>query len=132
MLRNCKKFVKRFIVHPGLVIGAAGLGPVLCAAIPVGHGLGEVRQLVGSNEGASRKDRRRKLMKVLVQPPREGCEGEYRSTKEAKAESDKTGPARDTKKQISIKGGASQLQKTNEKPRPAPSLVFDVFSPVRS
>ena len=77
-----------------MVAGAAGLDPALCIAVPVGHGLGEVRQLVGSNEGASRKDRRRKLTKVPVQPPREGCEEEYRSTKEMKAEteaeSDKT------------------------------------------
>ena len=54
-LRNCKKFVKRFIVHPGLVIGTAGLDPMLCVAIPVGHGLGEVHQFAGSHEGASRK-----------------------------------------------------------------------------
>ena len=120
----------------GLVIGVAGLDLGLCIAIPVGHGLGEVRQLVGLNEGDSRKDRRRKLTKVPVQPPREGREGEYRSTKETKAEteaeSDKTGSARDTGKQISIKRGASQLRKANEKPRPAPSLVFNVFSPARS
>ena len=120
----------------GLVIGVAGLDSVLHIAIPVGHGSGEVCRLVGSNEGASRKDRRRKLTKVPVQPPREGREGEFRLTKEAKAEieeeSEKTGPARDTRKKISIKRGVSQLQKANEKPRPAPSLVFDVFSPARS
>ena len=42
-----------------LVAGAAGLDPALCIAVPVGHELEEVRQLVGSNEGASRKNRRR-------------------------------------------------------------------------
>ena len=120
----------------GLVIGDAGLDLVLLIAIPVGNGSGEVRQLVGSNEGASRKERMRKLTKVPVQPHHEGCEGEFRSTKEVKAEteavSDKTGPTRDTRKQIPIKRWASQLRKGNEKPRLAPSLVFDVFSPARS
>ena len=119
-----------------MVIGIAGLDSVLRVTMPLGHGPGEVRQLVGSNEGASRKDRRRKLTKVPVQPPREGREGEFRSTKEAKAETeaenDKTEPAIDTRKQTSIKGGASQLQKANKKPCPTPSLVFDVFSPARS
>ena len=119
-----------------MVIGAAGLNSVLCVVIPVGHGPGEVRQLVGWDEGASRKDRRRKLTKVPIQPPREGREAEYRSTKEAKGEakeeSDKTGPARDTRKKMSIKRGASQLRKANENPCPAPSLLFDVFSPARS
>ena len=75
-------------------------------------------------------------MKVPVQPPREGREGEYWSTKEVKAEteakSDKMGLARGTRKQISIKRGASQLWRANEKPHPAPSLVFDVFSLVWS
>ena len=71
-------------------------------------------------------------MKVPVQPPREGHEGEFRSTKGAKAETeaegDKTGPARDTRKQISTKRGASQLRKANEKPRLAPSLVFSLLT----
>ena len=98
-----------------LVAGTASLDPALCIAVPVGHRLEEVRQLVGSNEGASQKDRRRKLMKVPVQPPREGREGECRSTKEVKAEteagSDKMGPARDTRKQISIKEGQAKFGK---------------------
>ena len=83
-----------------LVTSAAGLDPTLSISVPEGHGLGEVRQLVGSNEGASRKDRRRKLTKVPVQPPREEHEREYRSTKEMKAEGERARPVRDTRKQI--------------------------------
>ena len=56
VLGNCKKLVRRLatrlIVHPSL-------DPVLRIAIPEEHGLGEVRQLVGANEDASRKNRRR-------------------------------------------------------------------------
>ena len=66
-----------------MVIGTAGVDSVLRVAIPMGHGLGEVRQLVGSNEGASRKaEEKQKKGKTLtrapVQPPREECEREYR------------------------------------------------------
>ena len=57
MLRNCKKivreFARRFVVHPSL-------DPALCIAVPVGHGLGEMRQLSGSNEGGSREVREKK------------------------------------------------------------------------
>ena len=55
-LRNCKKFVRklarRLIVHPSL-------DPALHITVPEGHGSGEMRQLMGSNEGASRKNRRK-------------------------------------------------------------------------
>ena len=47
-----------------LVTGVAGLDPVLHITVAEGYGLGEVRQLVGSNEGASRKaDERQKKEK---------------------------------------------------------------------
>ena len=36
-----------------LIAGAVGLDPALCIVVPMGHRLEEVRQLVGSNEGAS-------------------------------------------------------------------------------
>ena len=41
-----RKCVKRFAVHPGPDLA-------LCIVVPEGHGLGEVRQLLGSNEGGS-------------------------------------------------------------------------------
>ena len=56
LLRNCKKFVR------GCARGFAvlqSLDLALCIAVPEGHGLGEVCQLVGPNEDASRKNRRR-------------------------------------------------------------------------
>ena len=50
VLGNCKKLVRsvarKLIVHPSL-------DPALRIVIPEGHGSGEVRQLVGSNEDAS-------------------------------------------------------------------------------
>ena len=56
VLGNCKKLVRsvarRLIVH-------LSLDPALRIAIPEGHGSREVRQLVGSNENASRRNRRR-------------------------------------------------------------------------
>ena len=80
-----------------MVAGVAGLDPTLCIAVPVGHGLGEVRQLVGSNEGASRKaDERQKKGKMLtrapVQPPREECEREYRPSRKRKQRQKATEP----------------------------------------
>ena len=52
MLRNCKKIVRklarRLIAHPSLDLA-------LHITVPEGHGLGEVRQLVGSNEDAREK-----------------------------------------------------------------------------
>ena len=55
-LRNFKKFIRklarRLIIHPSL-------DPALHIVVPEGHGSGEMRQLVGSNEGASRKNRRK-------------------------------------------------------------------------
>ena len=68
VLRNCKKFVRklarRLIVHPGL-------DPALHIAVPEGHGLGEVRQLVSSNKGASRKRKTegREKEKTLARAP---------------------------------------------------------------
>ena len=56
MLRNCRKNLLGGLTFSRVLIaGAAGLDPALCIAVPVGHGLGQVRQLVGLNEGASRK-----------------------------------------------------------------------------
>ena len=56
-LRNCEKLVrkcaKRFAVHPGPDLA-------LCVMVPEGHGLGEVRQLLGSNKGGSREGRKEK------------------------------------------------------------------------
>ena len=46
------KLARRLIIHPSL-------DPALHIAVPEGHGLGEMRQLVGSNEGASRESRRK-------------------------------------------------------------------------
>ena len=48
-----RKCVKRFAVHPGPDLA-------LCIAVPEGHGLGEVSQLLGSNEGGSREGREEK------------------------------------------------------------------------
>ena len=87
-----------------MIAGAAGLDPALCIAVPVGHGLEEVRQLVGSNEGASRKaDERQNKKKILtregktftrapVQPPREECEREYRTSRKRKQRQKATKP----------------------------------------
>ena len=41
-----RSVARRLIIHPSL-------DPALCIAIPKGLGLGEARQLVGSNEDAS-------------------------------------------------------------------------------
>ena len=61
----------------------------------------------GLERGYLAKNRRRKLTKVPVQPPREERAREYMPTKEmkeeTKAESERAGPARDTRKPISIK-----------------------------
>ena len=51
-----------------------------------------------------------------------GQNKEPRAEKEAKGNGTK--PARNTRKQIFIKEGASQLRKANEKTRLAPNLVF--------
>ena len=69
-----------------MVTGAVDLDPALRIAVPEGHGLGEVHQLVSSNEGASikideckkRKNAHEGLSRSPVQPPREECEREYR------------------------------------------------------
>ena len=57
LLRNYEKFVRGcargFAVHPSLDL-------VLCIAVPEGHGLGEMCQLSGSNEGGSREGREKK------------------------------------------------------------------------
>ena len=57
LLGNCKKFVrgrtKRFAVHPSLDLA-------LCITVPEGHGLGEMRQFLGLNEGASREGKEEK------------------------------------------------------------------------
>ena len=57
LLGNCKKIIrgctKGFAVHPSLDLA-------LCIAVPEGHGLGEMRQLAGSNEGGSREGREKK------------------------------------------------------------------------
>ena len=57
LLRNCKKFVRGcargFAVHPSLDLA-------LCIAVPEGHGLEEMCQLSGSNEGGSREGREKK------------------------------------------------------------------------
>ena len=47
LIRKC---AKRFVDHPGPDLA-------LCVAVPEGHGLGEARQLLGSNEGGSREGR---------------------------------------------------------------------------
>ena len=82
MLRNCKNFVRefarRFVIHPSL-------DPALCIAVPVGHGLGEMRQLSGSNEGGSREGREKKNARegtCLCSPRREVCERENMSEPE--------------------------------------------------
>ena len=63
-LRNCEKLVrkcvKKIAVHPGPDLA-------LCIAVPEGHGLGEVRQLLGSKEGGSREGRKEK--KMLLRAP---------------------------------------------------------------
>ena len=56
MLRNCKKFVRKLARR--LVI-LPSPDPALHIAVPEGHGLGEMRQLVVSNEGASRESRQK-------------------------------------------------------------------------
>ena len=57
MLRNCRKFVSKcargFDVNPNLDLA-------LCIAVPEGHGLGEMCQLSGLNEGDSQKGREKK------------------------------------------------------------------------
>ena len=112
-----------------LVTGAAGLDPALRIAVPEGHGLGEVRQLVGSNEGASRKaDERQKKEKHsrghLPAPSRGMRERLQAKLKtEMEAEGDITKSVKNTRRKLQLKE-ASQPRKANEKPRPAPNLVF--------
>ena len=57
LLRNCKKFVRGhvrgFAVHPNLDLA-------LCIAVLEGHGLGEMQQLPGSDEGGLREGREKK------------------------------------------------------------------------
>ena len=66
------------------------------------------------------------LTRAPIHPPREVCEREYRPNLEAKTEAEGHGKqiSKECQKETSIKKGASQLRKANEKPRPAPSLVF--------
>ena len=72
MLKNCKKFVRelarRFVVHPSL-------DPALHIPVPEGHGLGEMRQLAGSNEGGSREGKEKRNAREGAAPP-EVCERE--------------------------------------------------------
>ena len=84
-----------------MVAGAVGLDPALRITAPEGHGLRERERGVpacGLERGYLTKNRRRKLTKVPVQPPREERAREYKPTKEMKAESERARPARDTKK----------------------------------
>ena len=54
LLRNCENSLegelKGFAVHPSLDLA-------LCIAVPEGHGLGGMRQFLGSHEGGSREGR---------------------------------------------------------------------------
>ena len=85
LLRNCKKFVRecarRFVVHPSLDLA-------LCVAVPVGHGLGEMRQLSGSNEGGSREGREKKNARegTCLAPSRGMRERERENTSEPESE----------------------------------------------
>ena len=83
MLRNCKKFVRefarRFVVHTSLDLA-------LCIAVPEGHGLGEVRQILGSNEGGSREGREEKNARegTCLAPSRGMREREHEQTRAEK------------------------------------------------
>ena len=83
MLKNYKKFVRefarRFVVHPSLDLA-------LCIAVPEGHGLGEMRQLSGSNEGGSREGREEKNARegTCLAPSRGMREREYEQTRAGK------------------------------------------------
>ena len=74
-LGTAKNSLRGLLFTRALVTGAAGLDPALRIMVPMGNGLGEVRQLVGSNEGASRKTGKT-LTRAPIQPPREACERE--------------------------------------------------------
>ena len=50
IVRRC---ARRFAVHPSLDLA-------LCIAVPEGHGLEEMRQLSGLNEGGSREGKEKK------------------------------------------------------------------------
>ena len=74
-----RKCVKRFAVHPGPDLA-------LCIAVPEGHGLGEVRQLLGSNEGGSREGREEKNARegTCLAPSRGMREREHERTRTEK------------------------------------------------
>ena len=62
-LRNCKKFIRKLarkvVIHPSL-------DPTLHILVPEGHGLGEMHQLLGLNESASRESRRKAEMRKTL------------------------------------------------------------------
>ena len=124
LARKLQKFVRGcargFAVHPSL-----DLAP--CITVSEGHGLGEMRQLSGSNEGGSREGREKKNARegTCLAPSRGMREREHERTRAGKCGKRRGNRiSKEHQKQTSIKEKASQLRKANEKPRPAPSLVF--------
>ena len=109
-----------------------------------GHGLRErereVRQLVGSNEGTSQKTKEGSsegeahegTCLAPSRGTRERVHADQRNESRNKGRKRKGGTSKRHQKANFNKREASQLRKANEKPRPAPSLVFDVFSPAQS
>ena len=83
LLRNCQKFVRGcargFAVHSNLDLA-------LCIMVPEGHGLGEMCQLSGSNEGDSREGREKKNARegTCLAPSRGMREREHEQTRAEK------------------------------------------------
>ena len=117
MLRNCRKnSLGGLTFSRALVAGAAGLDPALCIAVPVGHGLEEVRQLVGSNEGASRKADERQKRKNAHEGTRPAPSRGMRERVQAKlkteteAEGDGNKSAKNTRSKLQLKEGEPTME----------------------
>ena len=90
--------------------------------------------IVNLGRGTSQNQTRQRSRGCPHSFPREGCKKKAGSGERQKRETQ--AGCRTTPKATSTKSfkqrKTSQLQKANEKPRPSPNLVFDVFSPARS
>jgi len=99
----------------------------LCVVVPEGHGQGEVRQPLGSNEGGSREGREEKNARegTCLAPSWGMREREHEQTRAGKCGKRRgESISEEHQKQTSIKEKRAKYEQNMKKPRPTPNLVF--------